>query len=169
MVLPDSAGVGRLLSDRGDIEDHDKIGTSWIVARSTRSTSHGAPSMRLRAGRGANAAARRSGPVPSSAMSPIRGVGHQQNGRDNPMLLDMLQAPRCRATSKRSGERCPSPAVKGWSVCRRMHGAGGGAPGGNSNALKHGLYTNAARAEQRQITSFIGEARAIVGSINAEG
>ena len=51
----------------------------------------------------------------------------------------MNQARRCRAKSKRSGKPCQAPAVKGWSVCR-MHGAGGGAPLGNKNALKHGLY-----------------------------
>lgn len=32
-------------------------------------------------------------------------------------------AHRCTATSKRSGDRCRNPAVKGYSVCR-MHGAG---------------------------------------------
>jgi hypothetical protein len=54
-------------------------------------------------------------------------------------LLPMHQASRCRATTKRSGKPCRSPAVKGWAVCR-MHGAGGGAPRGNQNALKHGRY-----------------------------
>ena len=53
------------------------------------------------------------------------------------MLLDMHQALRCHAKSKRSGLRCQAPAVRGHSVCR-MHGAGGGAPRGNRNALKHG-------------------------------
>ena len=51
------------------------------------------------------------------------------------MLLDMHQALRCHAKSKRSGLRCQAPAVRGSSVCR-MHGAGGGAPKGNRNALK---------------------------------
>ena len=31
-------------------------------------------------------------------------------------------APGCTARSKRSGQRCRAPAVKGWRVCR-MHGA----------------------------------------------
>ena len=59
------------------------------------------------------------------------GVGHHQNQRINPMQssLPMHQAPRCRARSKRSGNRCRSPAVSGKAVCR-MHGAGGGAPVG---------------------------------------
>ena len=75
------------------------------------------------------------------------------NRRFNPMLLDMHQALRCRARSKRSGKRCRSPAVRGHSVCR-MHGAGGGAPRGNSNALKHGDFTAEAIAEKREIQAL---------------
>src|SRR6185437_3112699 len=41
-------------------------------------------------------------------------------------------APRCTARSKRSGQRCRAPAVRGWRVCR-MHGARGGAPEGQRN------------------------------------
>ena len=63
------------------------------------------------------------------------------------------QASRCRATSKRSGKPCRSPAVRGKAVCR-MHGAGGGAPKGNANALKHGLYTTQA-VNQRRAASIL--------------
>lgn len=52
-------------------------------------------------------------------------------------------APRCTATSKRSGQRCRAPAVKGWTVCR-MHGARGGAPRGPS----HGNYQHGARSRE---------------------
>ena len=34
-------------------------------------------------------------------------------------------SPRCHAKTKRTGQACKAPAVKGWRVCR-MHGAGGG-------------------------------------------
>ena len=55
----------------------------------------------------------------------------------NPMNL----APRCSARSKRSGERCKAPAVKGRKVCR-MHGARGGAPSGKANGnYRHGACT----------------------------
>ena len=47
--------------------------------------------------------------------------------------------PRCTATSKQSGRQCKRFAVTGWSVCR-SHGANGGAPAGNKNALKTGEY-----------------------------
>jgi hypothetical protein len=47
-------------------------------------------------------------------------------------------APRCKATSKRTGRPCRSPAVRGWKVCR-MHGARGGAPEGKRNGnYRHG-------------------------------
>jgi hypothetical protein len=50
-------------------------------------------------------------------------------------------APRCTAHSKRSGQPCKAPAVRGWRVCR-MHGAGGGHEAGDANpAHRHGLRT----------------------------
>jgi hypothetical protein len=53
-------------------------------------------------------------------------------------------APRCGAKSKRSGERCRGPAVRGKRVCR-MHGARGGAPAGKSNGrYRHGGSTKEA-------------------------
>jgi hypothetical protein len=53
-------------------------------------------------------------------------------------------ARRCSARSKRSGERCRAPAVRGHRVCR-MHGAGGGAPAGKRNGkYRHGGCTKEA-------------------------
>ncbi len=52
-------------------------------------------------------------------------------------------APRCTARSKRTGQPCRSPAVRGWKVCR-MHGARGGAPEGKRNGnYRHGARTKA--------------------------
>lgn len=56
---------------------------------------------------------------------------------------------QCKAKSKRSGQRCKSPAVTGFEVCR-MHGANKGSnPGcppekakGNTNAMTYGAYVN---------------------------
>ncbi len=44
----------------------------------------------------------------------------------------LQEAPRCAARSKRTGEPCQGPAVRGSRVCR-MHGAGGGGPVGLAN------------------------------------
>jgi hypothetical protein len=77
--------------------------------------------------------------IVGNVTSPAEGVGAQKKiGGSTPCTTYLCTCLRCRARSKRSGLQCRSPAVKGHSVCR-MHGAGGGAPKGNRNALKHGL------------------------------
>jgi uncharacterized protein YjcR len=76
------------------------------------------------------------------------------------MHWPMHQASRFDATSKRSGKPCRSPAVRGRSVCR-MHGAGG-APKGNKNALKHGLYTAEAIETRRMVADLTRQARETV-------
>jgi len=71
----------------------------------------------------------------------------------------MLSSRRCGART-RSGKPCASPAVSGKKRCR-MHGGayGSGAPRGNKNALKHGLYTREAIAQRRQLRELIRQAR----------
>jgi uncharacterized protein YjcR len=65
--------------------------------------------------------------------------------------MPMRQSPRC-AAKTRKGTPCQAPAVAGKARCR-MHGgaAGSGAPKGNKNALKHGLYTAEAKEMRRHI------------------
>jgi hypothetical protein len=62
----------------------------------------------------------------------------------------MLSSPRCGAKT-RNGGACRSPAVHGKKRCR-MHGGapGSGAPKGNKNALKHGLFTKEAIEQRKQ-------------------
>jgi hypothetical protein len=60
--------------------------------------------------------------------------------------------------SKRSGLQCRAPAVRGSSV-RRMHGAGGGAPRGNRNAVKHGEFAAETLALKREIRALAQMAR----------
>jgi uncharacterized protein YjcR len=45
-----------------------------------------------------------------------------------------------------------------------MHGGapGSGAPSGNQNARRHGLFTGEAIAEGRQIQALVGEARKLL-------
>jgi uncharacterized protein YjcR len=80
------------------------------------------------------------------------------------MLLDMHQALRCRAKSKRSGLQCRAPAVRGYTVCR-MHGAGGGAPLGNQNALKHGRHSAETLALMEEVATLVRIARERLASI----
>jgi len=73
----------------------------------------------------------------------------------NPMspAQRLREAPRCTATSKRTGERCKGPAVRGWPVCR-FHGAGGGHGTGKVNpAYRHGLRSR----EWVEMRGFINE------------
>jgi uncharacterized protein YjcR len=74
----------------------------------------------------------------------------------------MLASPRCGAKTRTSGS-CRSPAVRGKRRCR-MHGGapGSGAPRGNQNARRHGLFTGEAIAERRQIQALLGEARKLL-------
>ena len=77
----------------------------------------------------------------------------------------MLSSPRCGAKT-RSGKACRSPAVDGKKRCR-MHGGaqGSGAPPGNKNALKHGLYTREAIAERRQLRELLKRSRNLLLNI----
>ena len=74
----------------------------------------------------------------------------------------MLASPRCGAKT-RAGGSCRLPAVRGKRRCR-MHGgaAGSGAPSGNRNARRHGLFTGEAIAERKQIRDLLGEARKLL-------
>lgn len=77
----------------------------------------------------------------------------------------MLSSPRCGAKT-RTGTSCRSPAVKGKKRCR-MHGGaeGSGAPKGNQNALKHGLYTREAISERRELRQIIRDAKKFLEEI----
>ncbi|MAS03690.1 MAG: hypothetical protein CL534_03205 [Ahrensia sp.] len=74
----------------------------------------------------------------------------------------MRLSPRCGAKT-RSGGACQSPAVAGKSRCR-MHGGakGSGAPKGNKNALKHGLYTRENLQFQKHIRRLLRDSRKLI-------
>jgi hypothetical protein len=74
----------------------------------------------------------------------------------------MLSSPRCGAKT-RSGKPCRSPAMDGKKRCR-MHGGapGSGAPPGNKNAVKHGLYTREAIAQRRQLAELMRQSRKLL-------
>jgi uncharacterized protein YjcR len=78
----------------------------------------------------------------------------------------MLSSPRCGART-RSGKPCRSPAVDGKKRCRKHGGAAGsGAPRGNENAVKHGLYTREAIAQRRQLTELMRQSRKLLSKID---
>jgi uncharacterized protein YjcR len=69
----------------------------------------------------------------------------------------MLVSPRCGAKT-RAGKGCLAPVANGKGRCR-MHGGakGSGAPRGNTNALKEGLFTKAAIEEMRLMRRLMRE------------
>lgn len=82
--------------------------------------------------------------------------------------MAMHMSPRCTARSKRTGQSCRSPAVRGCSVCR-FHGAGGGGPVGRRNGnYRHGLYTKEALADRRVMADLIEESRRLMMSLSCE-
>ena len=78
--------------------------------------------------------------------------------------LYFLKAPRCTATSKRTGRRCGSPAERGKNVCR-FHGARAGAPSGKANGqYKHGRYTKEAIETRHAVSALLAESRRVINT-----
>lgn len=74
----------------------------------------------------------------------------------------MQSADRCHAHSKRTGQPCRAPAVKGWKVCR-MHGAGGGAPSGQANGnYRHGRRTKESMQMKAALRELLRDSRRTV-------
>lgn len=76
--------------------------------------------------------------------------GRLKNG--NP-VGDFTKAPRCGAMT-RKGTPCKAPAMANGR-CRMHGGCSPGAPVGNKNALKHGLYTKEAREQNRHFRELL--------------
>jgi len=73
--------------------------------------------------------------------------------------FDLNSLPRCSAITKITKRRCRNPAMKGREVCC-VH-AGIYKPGaalGNTNSLKHGLFSAEKKAERQSARDFIEEA-----------
>jgi hypothetical protein len=83
----------------------------------------------------------------------------------NDLVNLMNLAPRCSATSKRSGVGCRAPAVRGHRVCR-FHGARGGAPKGTANGrYVHGRFTCQAVNQRKALEQLIRFAQASAAAL----
>ena len=79
--------------------------------------------------------------------------------------LPMSGIRQAAATNRRgAGYQCRAPAVRGSNVCR-MHGAAGGAPKGNRNALKHGGFTAETLALRKEVQALAQMARETMAAI----
>jgi uncharacterized protein YjcR len=85
--------------------------------------------------------------------------------KDPPNTAQTASTRRCGAKT-RSGKPCVAAAVRGKKRCW-MHGGapGSGAPRGNKNALKHGLYTRDTIEERRQLQALMRQVRRLVQEI----
>ncbi len=84
---------------------------------------------------------------------------------DNPMSKAHA-APRCTATSKRTGVRCKGPAVRKWHVCR-FHGARGGHPPGKDHpSWRHGTRSQEWIEIRAEITELLREAKEFARTVS---
>ncbi|WP_244607694.1 MULTISPECIES: HGGxSTG domain-containing protein [Bradyrhizobium] len=84
---------------------------------------------------------------------------HQRMTSDHIRHTDAMQSsPRCGART-RHGTACRAPAMQGKARCR-MHGGArrSGAPKGNRNALRHGMFTEDGSAERHQVQALLEDA-----------
>lgn len=84
------------------------------------------------------------------------GSSHERN------TTAMRTSVRCGART-RKGTPCQAPAVSGKKRCR-MHGgaAGSGAPLGNQNALKHGMYSRDTLEFKKHIRKLLRDGRDVI-------
>ena len=76
----------------------------------------------------------------------------------------MHLSPRC-GTRTRRGALCKSPAMANGR-CRMHGGTSPGAPRGNTNAYKHGIYTAEAIARRRELAALVRSMRRLVREVN---
>ena len=68
-------------------------------------------------------------------------------------------APRSTAKSKRAGQPCRSPAVRGWAVCRIDGARGGVRPVPANPNWKHGARSQEAVALRKLVNAIASDAR----------
>jgi hypothetical protein len=94
-----------------------------------------------------------------------RGVSQKTDANLMNLVQLMNEAPRCSATSKRTGCRCRAPALRSKAVCR-FHGGRAGAPKGTANgAWRHGGRSDEAIAMRRQFAELARKARATIARL----
>jgi glucans biosynthesis protein len=84
---------------------------------------------------------------------------------DRPRNTGLMQISlRCGPKRVRA-KPCRSPAVNGKQRYRCMAAHRDGAPRSNKNALKHGFYTRAAKAQRRQLQALIEQSGILIRDI----
>jgi len=72
--------------------------------------------------------------------------------------FDLNTLPRCTAVAKSTGKQCKNPAMNGSMYCCVHNGwYKPGAPKGNQNRYKHGLYSQKAKEERDEARRILRE------------
>ncbi len=80
--------------------------------------------------------------------------------------FDLNTLPRCQAVTKTTNRRCKNPAMKGRKVCCVHAGLyKPGAPKGNKNSLKHGMYSAEAIADRKTAQELLNESAELLDEI----
>ena len=83
--------------------------------------------------------------------------------QNNPMPAQFILAARCGAITRRK-TLCQQPAMPNGR-CRMHGGLSTGPPKGNQNALKHGRFTESAKAERKAVRELIKQARKMLATL----
>ena len=78
--------------------------------------------------------------------------------KNNNPACDLALLPRCNAMAKSTGVRCKQPAMRNGK-CYWHGGASTGAPLGNMNSFKHGMYTKESLERQKNIRQLLKTCR----------
>src|SRR5271166_2967921 len=102
--------------------------------------------------------------IVGNVSTPTPGVGAREKAKEQPHALGY--APGVEMPRRVEAERATVPGSRraGHSVCR-MHGATGGAPKGNRNALKHGEFTAESLDFKKRITGLTRMVRKTMSTI----
>ena len=84
-------------------------------------------------------------------------MDRRQRPKPPGLPLALWLSPRCGAKTRR-GTPCKSPAMANGR-CQFHGGKATGAPKGNRNALKHGLYSAEIVAHRRKVAALLRAAR----------
>jgi hypothetical protein len=89
-------------------------------------------------------------------------LGRLKNGG---IPCDLSLLPRCTAMAKNSGNQCKQPAMANGK-CHWHGGKSTGAPQGNKNALRHGLYCKEVLAKSRRLRTLLVECKKLLKQVS---
>jgi hypothetical protein len=84
--------------------------------------------------------------------------------KNNNPPCDLALLPRCNAKAKSTGVQCKQPAMKNGK-CHWHGGKSTGAPLGNMNSFKHGMYTKESLERRKNIRQLLKTCREALNNV----